>query len=140
MKTEQIKDLFSQGEENLKGAENELYRPSSDVVNYAVCVNGRKAIHYFMTCLYLYYCDKNNDTPAEDPVIEEMLKYCKQYNETLKEMDFSQLNCMGKDVRKTDDFYCCNDVKTVSSCTKLASDARTIFVNEAGNGNVDFLN
>lgn len=140
MENEHIKALFSQGEELLRNAENELYRPSSDVVNYAVCVFGRKAIHYFMACLYLYYCDKNKDTPADDPVIEEMLDYCMRHNKTLKEMNFAQLNCIHKDVRKTDDFYCCNDVKTVASCTKLAKDVRAIFVNEAGGGNVTFMN
>lgn len=136
MENQKIKELFLQAENDLEKSAQELNRPSSDVVEYAACVFGRTAIHRFMECLYLYYTEKNGNLHLENPTISEMLDYCQTYNPKLADVNFFALHCMSRDVLNTEEVFFCNDVNQVKSCSDIARDVRTIFVNDVWGGKV----
>ncbi len=134
MKNQKVLKLFKQAEEELNKARQELYHPAEDVVNYSACVFSRHASYRFMEGLYLLYTEENNDIPQEGLTLEELVEYCRKYDEQLDALDFTSLNCKTKDLSKDDDediFYC-NDVNVVNGCTELAKKIREVVIEKAG--------
>ena len=134
MANQTFTDLFQMADKDLEQANEELYRPAEDVVTYSVCVYSRRALHNFLKCLYMLYADENGDTVKEQPTIDEMITYCGRYNDHLKSIDFSSLDCKcQEDIHKNQkEPYYCNDVDKVDYCRTLAEDVRELLVKKGG--------
>jgi hypothetical protein len=55
---EELQEILNQAEMDFDRSQQELYRPSTDVVLYSACFFARRALHH-----YLYYCYKKFDGP-----------------------------------------------------------------------------
>jgi len=133
MDDEKVKVLFEDAETSLKAAKGQLYQPAEDVVTYSVCVFARNALYHFMSCLYLIYSQDKEEKLDDAPTLEQMIDYCSRYNDKLKSMDFSSVNCKCRDLSSVDDdeiFYC-NDVFQVKQCTDLAESVRDMVMEHA---------
>lgn len=133
MDDEKVKVLFENAESALKNARKQLYQPAEDVVNYSVCVSARTALQQYLNCLHLIYVRDHHDDRLESPTMKQLIDYCSRYNDELKSMDFSSVNCKCRDVVNVDDddiFYC-NDVFVVKHCTELAEDVRELVMEKA---------
>ncbi|TVQ09347.1 MAG: hypothetical protein EA364_14165 [Balneolaceae bacterium] len=134
MNKENLNQLFRQADTELSTAQNQLYKPSHDVVTYSVCVNARSALYRFLQCMYLLYAD-DKSKPVDDSVtLIELLEFSRQYDDGLKRIDFSKMNCLNRDVRqeKGDEFYFCDDTCTVRECADAAASVRKLVIEKAG--------
>ncbi|MDZ7717644.1 MAG: hypothetical protein U5K72_02345 [Balneolaceae bacterium] len=129
-----IHELFQKAEKDLAAAREELYQPAEDVVTYSVCVSSRRALYNFLKCLYILYANENDDPVKEHQTIEELITYCSKFNEQLKDIDFSDLNCKcQEDIHENKkEAYYCNNVSKVSYCKKLAEEVRTLVIEKGG--------
>ena len=122
-----LDQLCDQAEAALEKAEQELYRPSRDVVNYSVCVSARSALYLYLKYLANLYKQQFDGLEInESTTLEELIAYCRQYNDQLKEVDFSEINCKKCNVLSEDKVYFCNDVNTVKHCTDLTKTVKKV--------------
>lgn len=126
MKTEAIKTQLELAEKDLKRAKGELYQPIEDVVNYCVCVSARSALYRYLNTLFLYLTKNEQIENQEDLTLEELIQLCSNKLESIKKLNFDNINCKHLDVRNTEEIYYCNDVDIVSSCTNLAEKVREL--------------
>ncbi len=131
MNNENLKQLFKEADEDLERARKELYKPSGDVVNYAVCVSARSALHRFMTCLYVIHARENERDIEPLNTVDEMLAEIGKYSDKLNEIDFSELHCSCTDVINRTDLFYCNEVKKVLYCTDLADRVRDLVLEKS---------
>ncbi len=127
-------ELFQKAEKDLAEAKGELYHPPEDVVTYSVCVSSRRALYNFLSCLYILYTEENDDSIKEHQTIEELITYGSKFNDQLKDIDFSDLNCKcHEDIHENQkEAYYCNDVQKVGYCTKLAESVRKLVIEKGG--------
>lgn len=130
MKNSNIHELIRQADQELEKAVKELNHPAEDVVSYSACVFSRKALYRYMKSLYIYYAGKNEDPVEEDLSLEEMVEYCRPFNEEIDTMDLSEMNCKVKDLSEdSDELYYCEDVQKVNGCMHMAQRAQKIASN-----------
>jgi hypothetical protein len=132
MTESKIKELFELAEEDLNHARQELYRPSTDVVSFSACVSTRRALYRYLEALANTYAAKNNDSFAEDGTIETLIDFCSKYNDQIKQIDFSSLNCKCNDIMEDgeEEIVYCTNVEKVNYCTELAEKVRSIIKEE----------
>ncbi len=132
MSETKTKELFEQAESELKHAEDEINRPMEDVVSYSACVFSRRALYKYLNLLAIAYSNENNDTVSENQTIEELVTYCGQYNDKLKDVDFSSLHCRCDDMFQEgeEELVHCTSVDQVNYCTNLAEEVREILVDK----------
>ena len=128
MSKSKAKQLFEQATEELNHAKQEQNRPSSDVVSFSACVATRKSLYHFLEGLANIYAEKHDDTLEEDGKIETLIDFCSKYNEKIKNLDFSEINCKCDDLMNNsdDEIVLCTSVEKVRKCTKLAEEVHQI--------------
>lgn len=124
-----LQEILNQAEVDFDRSQQELYRPSTDVVLYSACFFARRALHH-----YLYYYYKKFDGPEADKsphelTIQEMAEYCAKHDERIGKIDFESMHCSKSDVLEDEDVFFCNDVDKVSSCKSLAEQMREVVYN-----------
>ena len=132
MTESKIKELFELAEEDLNHARQELYRPSSDVVSFSACVSTRRALYRYLEALANTYAAKHDDSFAEDGTIETLIEFCSKYNDQIKKIDFSSLNCKCNEIMEDgeEEIIYCTNVEKVNYCTELAEKVRSIIKEE----------
>ena len=125
-------ELYQKAEDELNHAQKELYRPSKDVVSYSACVFSRKALIDFLQALSLLYAEKNNADLGDMTTIEDWIRFSREYNDDLKNVDFSSLNCLCNEILDDDreQIIFCTSIDKVHHCSKLAEQVRSILVKE----------
>lgn len=134
MKSDNIKQLFVQAEEDLEKSRMELYKPAEDVVRYSVCIFARRALYRYINCLYLFYKDENGEPAGESQSLEELFAYCSKYDERIKAMDLESIYCKGKGMISDDEpeVFFCNDVFKLKYCSDLAENVRELVIERTG--------
>ena len=117
----------------MKAAKGQLYQPAEDVVTYSVCVFARNALYHFLSCLYLIYSSEHGETLDESPTMDQLIEFCSKYDDRLKTLDFSSINCTCRDVVNVsdDEIFYCNDVFQVKYCTDMAENIRDMVLEKA---------
>ncbi len=123
---DELQEILEQAEVDFDRSQEELYRPSTDVVLYSACFFARRALHH-----YLYYYYKKFDGPGADKsphelTIQEMADYCAKFEKRIGKIDFEAMHCSKSDVLEDEEVFFCNDVDKVSSCKGLAEEMRKI--------------
>lgn len=126
--------LFKQAEEDLKRANEELYRPSADVVTYSACQFSRLALYRFLNALAIHQSGDKNTILEPDLTLEQLITFCGQHNKEIKDIDFSSLHCKCNPVigETDDEIIYCTSVQKVDYCAKLASKVKEIVRKEIG--------
>lgn len=130
MKKSNLKALFTEAEEDLRHAKEELYRPIEDVVNFSACVFTRQALYKYLLGLSLVNAEENNDPVKDENNLEKLIKYNSKYNEALRDIDFSKLNCKCHEMTEEGEeglVYCTN-VNKVNYCSSLSESVRKILI------------
>ncbi|TVR15264.1 MAG: hypothetical protein EA391_11060 [Balneolaceae bacterium] len=124
-----LDQLYEQADTELEKALKELNRPSRDVVNYSACVSARRALYHYLSCLTGLYSRVHDVAELSDsPTLEELITYCRKYNEQLKQVDFSNVHCKNCDVLSNEKVYFCNEANVVKHCTEVAREVKNIFL------------
>lgn len=123
---DEMQEILKQAEVDYNRSQQELYRPSTDVVLYSACFFARRALHH-----YLFYYYKKFDGPKADKnphelTIEEMAEYCTKHDERIGKIDFASMHCSKTDVLEEEEVFFCNDVDKVNSCRGLAEQMREV--------------
>ncbi len=123
---DEMQEILKQAEVDYDRSQQELYRPSTDVVLYSACFFARRALHH-----YLFYCYKKYDGPEADKsphdlTIHEMAQYCAKHDQRVGKIDFESMHCSRSDVLEEDEVFFCNHVDKVSSCQSLAEQMREV--------------
>ncbi len=123
---DELQEILNQAEVDFDRSQQELYRPSTDVVLYSACFYARRALHH-----YLYYYYKKFDGPGADKsphelTILEMAEYCVKFDKRIKKIDFEGMHCSKSDVLEDEEVFFCNDVDKVTSCKSLAEEMRKV--------------
>ncbi|NOQ91177.1 MAG: HEPN domain-containing protein [Flavobacteriaceae bacterium] len=114
---EKSKIHFNTAKENLKGANEELFKPEEDVVSYLVCKNSQQAIeNYLKGYLTLRGFETN-----ENETLQSLLDRCKSLDSKFNQVDIETIDCKA---HKMDSRYC-QDVSKVSSCFDTADNLDT---------------
>jgi HEPN domain-containing protein len=100
--------LFKKAQENLKIANEELFKPEEDVISYLVCKNSQYAIE---NNLKGYLTHRGFET-HESETLEHLLDRCKALEPKFKNVHLNFIDCKAF---KIDSTYC-EDVKKVASC------------------------
>ncbi len=130
--TKKPSELYQKAEDELKRAQGELYRPAEDVVSYSACLFSRKALTKYLQALSLLYAEKNNKEVGEPVTIEDWIRFSQKFNDDLKDVDFSSLNCKCNEILEdeSEQIVFCTSVDKVHHCTELAEKVRDILVKE----------
>lgn len=120
MDNSKVREFYKAGVLELSKAEKELQRPHEDVVLYNACLNSRRAIHRFMSAIYLHN-NQGSTTPPDSLTIEQLLQHNQPYEPTLKEIDFSQINCRCSDVLNDEEVFYCDNHAHVKTCFNIAN-------------------
>jgi hypothetical protein len=120
--------LFKQADEDLQRANQELYRPSGDVVTYAACQFSRLALYRFLNALAIYQSKNKNIILEPDLTLEQLITFCGQHNKEINNIDFSSLHCKCNPIIDDGDneIIYCTSVQKVDYCAKLASKVQEI--------------
>ncbi|MEX0680030.1 MAG: hypothetical protein WD097_01495 [Balneolales bacterium] len=122
-----LQQILKQADTDFDQSQQELYRPSTDVVLYSACFYARRALHQ-----YLYFCYRKFGGQLEsgktlhDLTIDQMAEYCGKYDKRIANIDFKAMHCRKVDVLDDEDIFYCNDVNTVSSCKNLSEQMREL--------------
>ena len=125
-------ELYQKAEDDLNRAQGELYRPSEDVVSYSACLFSRKALTLYLQALSQLYAVKNDKEVGELHTIEDWIRFSQEFNDELKDVDFSSLNCKCNEILEdeSEQIVFCTSVDKVHHCTKLAEKVRDILLKE----------
>ncbi len=123
---DELQEILNQAEVDFDRSQQELYRPSTDVVLYSACFFARRALHH-----YLYYYYKKFDGPGADKsphelTIQEMADFCVKHDNRIEKIDFEGMHCSKSDVLEDEEVFFCNDVGKVTSCKSLAEQMREV--------------
>ncbi|MCK4562005.1 MAG: HEPN domain-containing protein [Flavobacteriaceae bacterium] len=111
------KNHFNTAKDNLKDANEELFKPEEDVVSYLVCKSSQQAIeNYLKGYLSLRGFETNNDE-----TLQSLLDRCKSLDSKFNHVDIETIDCKA---HKMDSRYC-QDVNKVSSCFDTADNLDT---------------
>jgi len=114
---EKTKNHFNKAQNNLKGANEELFKPEEDVVSYLVCKNSQYAIENYLKG----YLTLRGFETHENETMESLLDRCKSLNSKFNEINLNIIDCRA---HKIDSKYC-QDVNKVSSCFDTADSLDT---------------
>ncbi|MEN8124456.1 MAG: HEPN domain-containing protein [Bacteroidota bacterium] len=111
------KEHFDKAREQLKIANEELFKPEEDVVTYLVCKNSQYAIENYLKG----YLTQRGFETHDNETLEGLMKRCITIDAKFKNIDFQAINCRAHIIDST---YC-DDVDKVSSCFKTADNLDT---------------
>jgi len=134
MDEKKMKQLFSLAEKDFEKSRNEIYKPAEDMVRYTACVSARRALYHYLHCLYLFYKSKNRETYEEPETLEELIDYCSNNDDSIRDLDFNLLycKCMGMISDEEEEPFFCNDVFKLKYCYELAEGARESLLTKTG--------
>ncbi len=108
---------FNKAKENLKIANEGLFKPEEDVVTYLVCKNSQYAIENNLKGFLTLRGFETHDHET----LEGLLKRCIALDTKFKNIDLQTIDCKAHQIDST---YC-DDVYKVSSCYKAADNLDT---------------
>jgi HEPN domain-containing protein len=114
---DKAKSHFNKAQNNLKGANEELFKPEEDVVSYLVCKNSQYAIENYLKG----YLTLRGYETHENETMESLLDRCKSLNSSFNEINLNIIDCRA---HKIDSKYC-QDLNKVSSCFDTADSLDT---------------
>ncbi len=114
---EKAKIHFNTAKENLKDANEELFKPEEDVVSYLVCKNSQQAIENYLKG---YLSLRGFETNKEE-TLQNLLDRCKSLDSKFNQVDIETIDCKA---HKMDSRYC-QSVSKVSSCFDAADNLDT---------------
>ena len=134
MSTKTAAKLFEEAEIDLKRANDELYRPSENVVSFSACTFSRRSLYKYLHGLAQIYAEEKKIMLEPNLTIDQLITFCSQFNKKLKQVDFSNLYCKCNDVLKDpdEDIVHCTSVDMVSYCADLAGQVRDIVQEKTG--------
>lgn len=138
MKKDILNRMYQKANADLAKAQDELFKPKEDVVNYSCCISARSALYHFLGCLCVLEQDHGDIDSLEKgtaPMDQLIERAGKRYSEVAK-MDFSGVQCSHKDIKNVlnnDEIYFCNNTDIVNNCTTLANQLKQIVNEQAAN-------
>ncbi len=130
-----LEQILDQAEVDFDRSQQELYRPSTDVVLYSACFFARRALHHYLFYYYKKYEGPGADRSPHDLTIQEMAEYCGKHNKQIAKIDFENMHCSRSDVLEDEEVFFCNDVDKVNSCKGLAEQMRNVVFKSGKPGN-----
>lgn len=119
---EQAKNALNNAIENLKSANEELFRPEEDVVVYSVCKNSQYAIQNYLKGYLL----EHNIDPKSYTTINLLFEQCVKINPRFQKLDLFDIKCKAHEI----DSRYCSDVSKVSNCFDVADSLDTLLRQE----------
>ncbi|NQW37424.1 MAG: hypothetical protein HQ471_10505 [Flavobacteriales bacterium] len=113
--------LFSKAQKKVAIAEQELLKPSTDIIPFSICSHSRSAIQLLLES----YLIKNNISINENESLALLLERCIVYNPKFKTIDLSNIDCKNN---ATNSSYC-SDINKVSSCLLTAKEIEALIKN-----------
>lgn len=114
---DKAKNHFNEAQKNLKGANEELFKPKEDVVSYLVCKNSQFAIINYLKG----YLTLRGFETHENETIDSLLGRCRSLNNKFNQIDLKSIDCKAYNI----DSKYCEDVNKVSSCFDTADSLDT---------------
>ncbi len=111
---EKTKNHFNTANEQLKKANEELYKPQEDVVNFLVCKNTLFAIENYLKG----FLSQRGYETSNDDSLDILLERCKLIDKKFNRIDLSVIDCSSDHVNHT----FCEDSNKVNACFQQADD------------------
>ena len=134
MKNSKYKELFQQAGYELENVNSELSKPKNNEVKYDACVSSRRALYFLVNIIYQFYGEKNNEELDDHPTLDEMVKYCADYNEKIRFLDFHEVYCRKRDVLDENALFCCDEVSKIEACSEVADKLKGIVIEVVWDG------
>ncbi len=110
---------FDKAKEQLKIANEELYKPEEDVVSYLVCKNSQNAIENYLKG----FLSQRGFETHDNETMKGLLERCKSLDSNFHKIHLKTIDCKA---HKIDSSYC-EDVNKVSECFNAADNLDTFF-------------
>ena len=127
----ELKKILEGAEADFNRAQEELYRPSTDVVAYSACFFSRRSLHQYLYYYYKKYDGPKSDHSPHDLTVLEMAEYCARHNDKIAQIEFEHMTCCRTDVLREDEVFYCNEVEKVNSCKNLALRMREVVLSDS---------
>ena len=111
------KEHFEKAENQLKQANNELFKPKEDVVSFIVCKNSLFAIENYLKG---YLTHRGFETKS-DETLDHLLERCRLLDSRFNQINIDTIDCSMD--HRNDKF--CEDIDKVSSCFNSADSLDT---------------
>ena len=86
MPDQEVKTIWEQADQLYHNAQQELFKPEEDVVNYAVCYGAFKAAYK-----YLYgYLLSNGVTLTDKPSLESLMEQCRKIEPRFRDLNLEK--------------------------------------------------
>lgn len=121
MDTLQLNQTLSNAFEAMNLAENELCKPSEDVVTPLACMHVRNAAEYFLRA-YLISVSQN---PTTEKTFNELINLCANTDKTFASIDLSCFTCKQTCVQQCESKYCLS-VAHLATCFNKTQMVRSI--------------
>ena len=116
------KTLFDEAISKLNQANQELYRPEEDVVNFLVCQNAHIAIENYLKGFLLMH-----DIEIDNLVtIDSLYDKCKTVNKHFEDVNLAGFDCTSDEAESR----FCNATSKVSRCFEIANSLDTFLRKE----------
>ena len=106
------KNHFENADDQLRKANEELYKPQEDIVSFLVCKNTLQAIENYLKG---YLTKRGYETKNEEP-LDMLLERCGLLDKRFKHIDLSVIDCSSDHKNHT----FCEDSNKVNSCFEKA--------------------
>lgn len=115
-------DHFEKAKEQLRAANEALFKPQEDVVTFQVCKNSLMAIENYLKG---YLSKRGFDTATEDS-LDLLLERCRLLDKKFNQISLSVIDCSAN----PDHNRYCEDVEKVSSCFQTADHLENFLIKQ----------
>jgi len=119
---QKAKDNFKKAKQQLRTANEELYKPKEDVVSFLVCKNSLNAIENYLKG---YLSKRGFDTKGSDS-LDLLLERCRLLDRKFQQIDLSVIDCSAN----PDHNRFCENVEKVSACFQTADQLENFFIKQ----------
>jgi len=117
---QKAKDHFEKANEQMRSANDELYKPQEDVVTFKVCKNSLFAIENYLKGFISqrgYNTDKNES-------LDQLMERCRLLDKNFNKIDLNTIDCSSN----PDHNRFCESINKVNSCFQTADQLQNFFI------------
>lgn len=125
METTEIKDLFKQANKKLKIAEDEINRPTEDVVTFSGCLLARQSINAMLQLFLLSKSVNYNYGKS----LSELLNKCIEVDNQFASIELNKVICNELNQAECESNYCLS-INYVTDCIAVANQLKSLVMNK----------
>ena len=117
---QKAKDHFEKANEQMRNANDELYKPQEDVVTFKVCKNSLFAIENYLKG----FISQRGYNTNKNESLDQLMERCRLLDKNFRKVDVNLIDCSSN----PDHNRFCEDINKVNSCFEAADQLQNFFI------------